>query len=65
MKLRVLVLLMRLALTIFWAKLPLALQKGSEGPTLFNVHNSYQHLILPYMEPYDIDKKEIRDGRII
>ena len=65
MKLRVLVLLMRLALTIFWTKLPLALQKGSEGPTLFNVYNSYQHLILPYMEPYDIDKKEIRDGRII
>ena len=57
--------LMRLALTIFWTKLPLALQKGSEGPTLFNVENSYQHLILPYMEPYDIDKKEIRDGRII
>ena len=65
MKLRVLVLLMRLALTKFWTKLPLALQKGSEGPTLFNVYNSYQHLILPYMEPYDIDKKEIRDGRII
>ncbi|WP_416387469.1 extracellular solute-binding protein [Dorea amylophila] len=21
----------------FWTKLPLALQKGSEGPTLFNV----------------------------
>lgn len=50
---------------MFWTKLPLALQKGSEGPTLFNVYNSYQHLILPYMEPYDIDKKEIRDGRII
>lgn len=23
------------------------------------VHNSYQHLILPYMELYDIDKKEL------
>lgn len=43
----------------FWTKLPLALQKGSNGPTLFNVHNSYQHLLLTYMEPYDIDKKDL------
>lgn len=43
----------------FWTKLQLALQKGSNGPTLFNVHNSYQHLLLTYMEPYDIDKKDL------
>lgn len=43
----------------FWTKLPLALQKGEDGPTLFNVHNSYQHLLLNYMEPYDIDVQDL------
>ncbi|MGN1192231.1 MAG: extracellular solute-binding protein [Dorea sp.] len=43
----------------FWTKLPLALQKGEDGPTLFNVHNSYQHLLLNYMEPYDIDIQDL------
>ena len=43
----------------FWTKLPLALQKGESGPTLFNVHNSYQHLLLTYMEPYDIDVNDL------
>lgn len=43
----------------FWTKLPLALQKGKKGPTLFNVHNSYQHLLLTYMAPYDIDVKDL------
>lgn len=43
----------------FWTKLPLALQKEEKGPTLFNVHNSYQHLLLTYMEPYDIDLDDL------
>lgn len=38
----------------FWTKLPLSLQKGEKGPTLFNVHNSYQDLLINYMAPYDI-----------
>ena len=37
----------------------LALQRGEDGPTLFNVHNSYENLILNYMEPYDIDTDEL------
>ena len=45
----------------FWTKLPLALQKGEKGPTLFNVHNSYQHLLLPYMAPYDIDLDQMQE----
>lgn len=45
----------------FWTKLPLALQKGENGPTLFNVHNSYQHLLLNYMEPYDIDIQDLEE----
>lgn len=45
----------------FWTKLPLALQKGEDGPTLFNVHNSYQHLLLNYMEPYDIDCEDLEE----
>ncbi len=45
----------------FWTKLPLALQKGEDGPTLFNVHNSYQHLLLNYMEPYDIDIQDLEE----
>ena len=43
----------------FFTKLPLALQRGEDGPTLFNVHNSYENLILNYMEPYDIDTDEL------
>ena len=43
----------------YWTKLPLALQREEEGPTLFNVHNSYQHLLLPYMAPYDIDLEDL------
>lgn len=43
----------------FWTKLPLALQKGTDGPALFNVHNSYQHLLLTYMAPYDIDVEDL------
>ena len=43
----------------FFTKLPLALQREEEGPTLFNVHNSYENLLLNYMEPYDIDTEEL------
>ena len=43
----------------FFTKLPLSLQKGEEGPTLFNVHNSYENLILNYMAPFDIDTDEL------
>lgn len=37
----------------YWTKLPLAL-KGSNGPALFNIHNSQHANIIKYMEPYDI-----------
>lgn len=43
----------------FFTKLPLSLQKGEKGPTLFNVHNSYENLILNYMAPFDIDTEEL------
>lgn len=43
----------------FFTKLPLALQRGEEGPTLYNIHNSYENLLLNYMEPYDIDTDEL------
>lgn len=42
-----------------WTKLPLALQRGENGPTMFFVHNSYEDLLLPYMEPYDIPLDDI------
>lgn len=38
----------------YWTKLPLALQ-GSDGPAIFNIHNSYHENILPYCEAYDVD----------
>ena len=44
----------------YWTKLPLALQKKEKGPTLFNVHNSYQHLVLTYMAPYEIDLEDLK-----
>ena len=43
----------------FFTKLPLSLQKGEDGPTLFNVHNSYENLIFNYMAPFDIDTQEL------
>lgn len=43
----------------FFTKLPLALQKGEDGPTLFNIHNSYDNLLTNYLEPYDIDAEEM------
>lgn len=59
----------------YFTKLPLSLQKGEEGPTLFNIHNSYENLLMNYIEPYDIDTKEfiadypsaashVKDGKI-
>ena len=38
----------------YWTKLPLALQ-GADGPAIFNVHNSKNDLLMPYMAPYDVD----------
>lgn len=43
----------------YWTKLPLSLQKGQKGPTIFNLHNSYQDLILNYMAPYDVPMEEL------
>lgn len=37
----------------YWTKLPLALQ-GSDGPAIFNFHNSQHDNIIGYMAPYDI-----------
>lgn len=59
----------------YFTKLPLSLQKGEEGPTLFNIHNSYENLLMNYIEPYDIDTEEfiadypsaashVKDGKI-
>lgn len=42
----------------YFTKLPLSLQKGEEGPALFNIHNSYENLLMNYIEPYDIDTEE-------
>lgn len=43
----------------YFTKLPLSLQKGSEGPTIFNIHNSYENLLMNYIEPYDIAPEEL------
>lgn len=37
----------------YWTKLPLSLQSG--GPALFNIHNSQDSLINPYIAPYEIE----------
>lgn len=37
----------------YWTKLPLALQ-GSDGPAIFNFHNSHHDNLIGYMAPYDI-----------
>lgn len=42
----------------YWTKLPLALQ-GSDGPAIFNVHNSKQALLVGYMAPYDIPVEDL------
>ncbi len=54
----------------YWTKLPLALQ-GSDGPALFNIHNSHHENILPYAEAYDVDLDAMRadfvgiDGHLV
>jgi len=42
----------------YWTKLPLALQ-GTDGPAIFNVHNSQHDNLIGYMAPYDIPVQDI------
>lgn len=42
----------------YWTKLPLQLQSG-KGPALFNIHNSYDATLDPYLAPYDIEAKDL------
>jgi multiple sugar transport system substrate-binding protein len=42
----------------YWTKLPLALQ-GSDGPAIFNVHNSHHENLIGYMAPYDIPVEDM------
>lgn len=42
----------------YWTKLPLALQ-GSDGPAIFNFHNSQNDNIIGYMAPYDIPVEDM------
>jgi len=42
----------------YWTKLPLSL-KGKDGPALFNIHNSQDSTIKPYLAPYDISIKDL------
>ena len=37
----------------YFTKLPM-LMKGKNGPAIFGVHNSYDEVLRPYFEPYDI-----------
>lgn len=37
----------------YWTKLPLQLKSG-KGPALFNIHNSYDATLSPYLEPYGV-----------
>lgn len=43
----------------YWTKLPLALG-GSNGPALFNVHNSQHENLINYMAPYDIPTEDLK-----
>lgn len=43
----------------YWTKLPLAL-KGKNGPAVFNIHNSQHDLLIPYLQPYDIDLEDLK-----
>lgn len=38
----------------YWTKLPLALQ-GKNGPAIYNVHNSQDANLRPYLADYDVD----------
>lgn len=42
----------------YWTKLPLALQ-GTDGPAIFNVHNSYHENLISYLAPYDIPLEDL------
>lgn len=42
----------------YWTKLPLAL-KGQNGPAVFNIHNSQNALLMPYLAPYDISTEDL------
>lgn len=42
----------------YWTKLPLALG-GSDGPAIFNVHNSYHENLINYMAPYEIPIEDL------
>lgn len=42
----------------YFTKLPLALQ-GSDGPAIFNVHNSKHDMLIDYMAPYDIPVEDL------
>lgn len=44
----------------YWTKLPLALQ-GSDGPAIFNVHNSYHENLIHYLAPYDIPVEDLEE----
>lgn len=43
----------------YWTKLPLAL-KGKNGPAIFNIHNSQNDLLSPYLAPYKIATKDLK-----
>ena len=43
----------------FWTKLPLSLQ-GSDGPAIFNIHNSQHSLLINYLKPYDIAIEDLK-----
>ncbi|SEA31052.1 multiple sugar transport system substrate-binding protein [Lachnospiraceae bacterium NK3A20] len=42
----------------YWTKLPLALQ-GTDGPAIFNVHNSQHDNLIGYLAPYDIPAEDL------
>lgn len=42
----------------YWTKLPLAL-KGKNGPAVFNIHNSQNDILMPYLAPYDIETEKL------
>lgn len=42
----------------YWTKLPLALQ-GTDGPAIFNVHNSYHENLIGYLAPYNIPVEDL------
>lgn len=44
----------------YWTKLPLVLQ-GSNGPAIFNVHNSHHENLINYLAPYDIPVEDLEE----